>query len=303
MKSKQFLFVIVLALTSLACSQLTSLLPQRGPSGKILYVSDQNGNKQLFLISVDGGDPVQITNGTANLTSPTYIAATGQIGYISDENSRTTLYTSDTQGENTRKIIDIDGFVIDFPAWSPDGKYIAASVVEKCVAGMSECVYDIVVMKSDGSERKNLTNTPASEWVPAWSPDGQMIAFSSDRDGDSEIYLMNRDGSNVRQLTDNDGYDGTPRWSPDGTRIAFDTDRDGSDWDIYIMNADGSNPLPVTNNTTNDNGESWSPDGRWLVYLSDADSDAEICFIGVDGLNQSRLTFNQAIDFSPVWIP
>ena len=303
MKNKRFLFVIVLALTGLACSRLTSLLPQRGPAGRILYVSDQTGNKQLYLIDVAGGNQVQITNGNANYTSPTYIAANGRIGYISDENSRTTLYTSDIKGENSKKIIDMEGFVIDFPAWSPDGKYIAASVVEKCVAGMSECVYDIVVMKADGSERRNLTNTPASEWVPAWSPDGQMIAFSSDRDGDSEIYLMNRDGSNVRQLTDNNGYDGTPRWSPDGTRIAFDTDRDGGDWDIYIMNADGSNPLPVTNNSTNDFAESWSPDGRWLVYLVYSDSEAEICIIGVDGLNQSRLTFNQASDLSPVWIP
>jgi TolB protein len=303
MKHKLFLCILFLALASLACSQLPSIFKLGKPSGKILYVSDQNGNKQLYLIDVGGGNPVQITNGTANLTSPTYIAATGQIGYISDENSRTTLYTSDTQGENTRKIIDIDGFVIDFPAWSPDGKYIAASVVEKCVAGMSECVYDIVVMNADGNDRKNLTNTPASEWVPVWSPDGQTIAFSSDRDGDSEIYLMNRDGSNVRQLTDNDGYDGTPRWSPDGTRIAFDTDRDGGDWDIYIMNADGSNPLPVTSNSTNDFAESWSPDGRWLVYLSDSDGDNEICIIGVDGLNPSRLTFNQAIELSPVWIP
>ena len=303
MRSKPFIIFLVLALSSLACSQLSSIIPLGGPSGKILYVSDQNGNRQLFLIDANGGDALQITNGSANYFSPTYIATTGQIGYMSDENNHTTLFTSDTRGENTRKIIDIDGFAIDFPAWSPDGKTIAASVVEKCVAGMSACIYDIVVMKSDGSERKNLTNTTASEWVPAWSPDGQAIAFSSDRDGDSEIYVMNRDGSNLRQLTDNDGYDGTPRWSPDGTRIAFDTDRDGGDWDIYIMDADGSDPLPVTSNSSNDFAESWSPDGRWLVYLSDADGDNEIYIIGVDGLNQSRLTFNQANDFSPIWIP
>lgn len=303
MKSKRYLLITILAFTSLACSQLTSLLPQRGPSGKILYVSDQNGSKQLSLLDVKGGDPVQVTNGSANHTSPAYIAATGQIGFVSDENNRNVLYTSDIQGNNTRKILDMEGISIDYPAWSPDGKTIAASVVEKCVSGMSACIYDIVVMNADGSNRRNLTNTPASEWVPVWSPDGQTIAFTSDRDGDSEIYLMNRDGSNVRKLTDNDGYDGSPRWSPDGTRIAFDTDRDGSDWDIYIMNADGSNPLPVTNNSTNDYAENWSPDGRWLVYLSDADGDTEICIIGVDGLNQSRLTFNLANDFSPVWIP
>ena len=68
---------------------------------------------------------------------------------------------------------------------------------------------------------------------------GDLIAFTSDRDGDYEIFVMNADGSEVRQLTDNDDDDGLPAWSPDGKRIAFTSDRDGDD-EIFVMNADGT---------------------------------------------------------------
>ena len=58
--------------------------------------------------------------------------------------------------------------------------------------------------------------TVGENWLPAWSPDGTRIAFSSTRDGNSEIYVVNRDGSNVRRLTNHPGIDITPTWSPTG---------------------------------------------------------------------------------------
>ena len=75
---------------------------------------------------------------------------------------------------------------------------------------------------------------------PAWSPDGQKIAFTSNRDGggnDWDIYVMNADGSDIARLTDGAGNE-YPAWSPDGQKIAFSSDR-GGDSDIYVMNADG----------------------------------------------------------------
>ena len=67
-----------------------------------------------------------------------------------------------------------------------------------------------------------------------------MLAFVSERDGNSEIYVMNVDGTGLLRLTNDAGRDVDPAWSPDGKRIAFASDRAGS-WDIYVMNADGSN--------------------------------------------------------------
>ena len=83
------------------------------------------------------------------------------------------------------------------------------------------------------------------------------IAFTSNRDGNDEIYVMNADGTNPVNLTNNPAEDrGPPIWSPDGTQIFFGSNRDGN-FEVYVMNADGSNPVNLTNNPAEDNFPSW----------------------------------------------
>ncbi|MBU7017477.1 MAG: PD40 domain-containing protein, partial [Theionarchaea archaeon] len=72
------------------------------------------------------------------------------------------------------------------------------------------------VMDSDGSNLKNVTNNPARDFEPSWSPDSKRIVFVSDRDGNMEIYCMNADGSNLKNLTNNPELDLCPSWSSSG---------------------------------------------------------------------------------------
>ena len=144
---------------------------------------------------------------------------------------------------------------------------------------------EIYVMNADGSNAERLTySSGAWNTSPAWSPDGQRIAFHSDRDRrsrsgrgrDFEIYVMNADGSNVERLTySGDGSNAGPKWSADGRKIAFTSDRDGNS-EIYVMNADGSNVERLTHHDAYDFGPAWSPDGTKIAFSSWRDGNFEI---------------------------
>lgn len=129
------------------------------------------------------------------------------------------------------------------------------------------------------------------------------IAFSSDRDGDLEIYVMDSGGSNLRQITFNFALDDKPAWSPDGRQMAFQSNIDG-DFEIFIINADTSKLRQITNNAVDDLEPSWSPDGQRLAFYSARDGDFEIYVMDVDGSNAEQITFNDgAADRSPVFSP
>jgi Tol biopolymer transport system component len=161
---------------------------------------------------------------------------------------------------------------------------------------------EIYTMNADGTGPTRRTNNAASDFDPAWSPDGAKIAFLSNRSGNQEIYTMNADGTAQTQRTSNGGLDLQPTWSPDGTKIAFTSNRDGN-LEIYTMNADGTVQTNRSNNPASDLNPSWSPDGTKIVFASTRDGNQEIYTMNADGTGQTRRTNNAAEDRDPVWSP
>jgi Tol biopolymer transport system component len=132
---------------------------------------------------------------------------------------------------------------------------------------------EIFIINEDGSGLHNLTNHPAYDHFPVWSPDGQKLLFVSHRSGNPDIFVMDANGDNVRQLTDSEREDFDPEWSLDGCQIVYTSTRifGGGYWeaDVFLMNADGSNKRNLTDNQDTDNGApSWVSDGQEILYLS-----------------------------------
>ena len=170
---------------------------------------------------------------------------------------------------------------------------------------------DIYVKNCDGSGVYRVTDHPAMDRNPAWSPDGQRIVFSSERDRQPTpgympgfLYIVNADGSNLTRLTYEEGEgtnDITPDWSPDGSRIAFH--RNGS---LAIANPDGSNLRVVLQESDELSviNPVWSPDGQRLAFISGrGDVEVTVYLVIAGGTGLLELVGFEAKHVSAVWSP
>jgi Tol biopolymer transport system component len=163
------------------------------------------------------------------------------------------------------------------------------------------------VMNPDGTGLVRITDDPADDTHPTWSPDGLRIAFVSTRDGNKEIYVVGAEGGAATRLTTNAAEDFSPAWSLSVTtpRILFVSHRTGND-EVFVMNTDGTGQTNVTNNAADENDPQWlfTPAGNLITYASNRDGDKfEIYRANADGTVPQRLTTNSANDTHPAWPP
>jgi WD40 repeat protein len=164
---------------------------------------------------------------------------------------------------------------------------------------------DIFALDQAG-QLANLTNHPGADWNPVWSPDGGMLAFTSHRSGDSDIWLLDVRQTDQalapRNLTNDPSWDYSPTWSPSGQSVAFVSERDG-DAEIFVQHLEGDTAIQLTFNNEMDRLPAWSPDGKYIAFAAVRNGVEKIYRVRPDGTDEQVVTPHPLRGTSPAWSP
>jgi Tol biopolymer transport system component/uncharacterized protein YjdB len=303
---------VTITATSEGKSASTTATVEAPPSADLLYQRTDPRSNELFVLGFGPGSTPALINAGNVSGQPTasadgsrlafYVSMIGQNGEVIED-----IFAVDRTGTNMKRLTTADG-VDNAPAWSPvAGSNMIAYHRLDPEAGRS----DIWVMNADGTNARNLTSDLPRDLArgePAWSPDGQWIAFSQSRGtagpGRGSIWIMRADGSAKRQVTlhPDNGFDLHPSWSPDGQRIAFQ--RGGiaivtlATSEVTYLGLSGTAAQPT-----------WSPDGRHIAFAwqpSEPGSGVwQLYTVRPDGTGMRLRTTNPLWGggVSPAWIP
>jgi len=200
---------------------------------------------------------------------------------------RLELYLMHTDGSHVERLTR-NSLTDVFPAVSRDGRKVAFT---RDIHGYAQ----VFVIDLRDRKVRMLTHAHANSGLPAWSPNGRLIAFATDRNapGGDVIYVMNADGSGQRQITHNlpSVNDAWPSWAPDGKRLAFARET-GAGSAIYTVGLAGDGLKRLTRDVSSlDTQPSWSPDGKEIAFESDVFMlPGQIFAMRPDGTRRHQLT-------------
>lgn len=205
----------------------------------------------------------------------------------SDDNGNVPLSSGGIwpQAENTRVPTAIFPTEEPSPTPIPDPLRVGGSIVFALRQGGQMDLWAISVGES---APLRLTNSPADERDPAWSPDGTKIAFASNREGNWELYILEIGTGTISRLTYTPGFEGAPTWSPDGAFLAYEGyNEETQDLDIYIINSDparaaSEGALRATFTAGPDIEPDWAPGGRQIAFTSWRTGNQEIFVLSLD---------------------
>lgn len=228
----------------------TSNSPAFSHQGLIAFSSDRDGNFEIYSMNADGSIQTRLTNTPGNEVAPAWSPDGTRIAFVSDCTGHDEIWVMGNDGSGLTRLTD-DKHTAAAPAWSPDGSKIAYrtdkdnkfQIIEMDADGQNQRTliedasgpewsqtgtrlafqkrgrdWQIYVASSDGSNPKAVTDRGTNNFKPTWSPGGDAIAFTSDRNGTDQIFVMSADGQNIKQLTGGPGFARTPSFGPSPAR-------------------------------------------------------------------------------------
>ena len=261
-------------LTSPPAQSLADHSPAFSPDGRTLAFVRQSAAAiaDIYLVPVDGGQPQRLTSNDQQIRGLTWTPDGREIvfslqpgGFISNSS----LWRISSLGGMPELLSGTGGDAV-YPAISRQGSRLIYSRQTR----------DVNIWRLELSGLTTASNRPARliastrmDIFPRISPDGDRIAFESDRSGSGEVWVCDRDGRGVVRLTSfADVNAGSPCWSPDGRWIAFDAYPDGHP-DIYVISADGGSPRRLTTEASGEFIPSWSRGREIDLFFFQPDGD------------------------------
>lgn len=265
-----------------------------GRRGKIVFISNRDGNKEIYIMNSDGSGQTRLTHTDGSETSPSWSPDGAKIAFVSHSVPGSfAIFTMNPDGSDVQQLTGPTDSSGDRFSWAPDGsKIVYESIDTKPVDA------DIVIINLDGSGQKNLTRDfHRQEMMPDWSPDGRRISYREY--GMDDKYIINADGTVLLKL---DREISPPVWAPDGLNFLFTKDHE-----IFLENVLTQHVTQLTRNKNYEFDPIWSPDGQEIAFISTRNQGAEEIFImNRDGSNvrqASNFHDNRITVYKMIWSP
>lgn len=302
--------------TRLTTNTASDQSPSWSPDGTtIVFSSNRDGNQEIYVMNADGTNPTRLTNNAGIDDSPIWSpfpppflhlsSTTVNVGTVTKGSVGNVAFSVTNSGGDSLSVSNISSNNTQFAATptsfslsAGDSQLVTVTFTPTKV-GWEQGTF-VITHNASGSPDTVLANGIGRVDPPNGSLSDTKIAFTSERNGNADIYTMDSDGAHQTQLTTNSAQDYLPRWSPDRTKIAFV--RSGGNSTIYVMNADGTNAVQLTSPSNSSTEPVWSPDGTRIAFSSNRDGTGDIYIMQANGSSQTRLTFS-AGNGGPDWSP
>jgi TolB protein len=250
---------------------------------------------QLLIADADGENPRVAMQSSQPVMSPAWSPDGEWLAYVSFENKAAAVFVQRVSTGERRQVSARTGHN-GAPVFSPDGRRLAL------VLSGSSGDFDVYVLDLGTQALTRITNDPAIDTEPAWSPDGQTLYFTSDRGGAAQIYATPvQPGARARRITFGVPYAARPRVSPDGRQLAIVT-QEGRGNRIAVVDIASGTAITLTSGSL-DESPSFAPNGAVLIYAGRDGGQGVLATVSVDGQVSTRLKSGQGEVREPVWGP